>query len=59
MRRRTIRPSSRHLLVFITMTIAFLVWVIWELGRMRVGRVLLTLASVAVFVFFAVGWAAR
>lgn len=59
MRRRTLRPNSRHALVFITMVLAAVIWIGLELGRTHVGRTLLLAASIGVFAFFAIGWTTR
>jgi hypothetical protein len=60
MRRRTIRPASRQTLVLITLILAAIFWVCWEVGRLlsRVSwlQLLVLSASTSVFGLMLAGW---
>jgi len=56
MRRRTLRPASRQTLTAITLVLAVVVWVCWEVGRLPWLRVLALAASVSVLLLFGAGW---
>jgi hypothetical protein len=56
MRRRTLRPASQQALTAVTLVLAFVVWVCWEVGRLPWLKVLALAASTTTLLLFAAGW---